>query len=159
MATQEKRKYTEQKKTPLKQPSPRVPGEARLISLCPQTRLGSCGQPMASVCAKSRVGWTRGDGDARRGIRALCSSPGKFVPGAKPCSPEMRTIKGAMTSIPATSALRHLYNVPQYSMESSDLFTKEEFLFNFRLIGQMTPQQGGSIYRDRPAKELKTSSD
>lgn len=82
MATQEKREYTEQKKT-LKQPSPSVPGEARLISLCPQTRLGSCGQPMASVCAKSRVGWTRGDGDARGGIRALCSSPGAVSPGGE----------------------------------------------------------------------------
>lgn len=67
----------------------------------------------------------------------------QLVPGAKPCSPEMRTIKGAMTSIPATSALRHLYNVPQRPKESSDLFTKEGFLLNFRLIGQITLQQGG----------------
>lgn len=130
-------------KKPLKQASPSIPGEARLISLCPQTRLGSCGQPMASVCAKSRVGWTRGGGDAGGGIRALCSSPGAASPGAKPCSPEMRTIKGAMTSIPATSALRHLYNVPQCPTLSLDLFTKESFLLNCRLIGEIMLQQGG----------------
>lgn len=67
----------------------------------------------------------------------------QLVPGAKPCSPEMRTIKGAMTSISATSALRHLYNVPQRPKESSDLFTKEGFLLNVRLIGQVTLQRGG----------------
>lgn len=79
VATQEKKEHTEQK-NPIKTPPPCVPREARLISPCPQTRLGSCGQPMASACAKSRVGWTRGDGDARGGIRTLCSNAGLVSP-------------------------------------------------------------------------------